>query len=201
LNNHPLKTNCYIQISKHEGASKRITMADSMSKASYKRIKSLLAEVDSALQLNASPPHGLDNEKGKRVAPLSSDESAAHSKDLVKDITKEANRVCLQNSRLKKTLNQAEADLRQAKIQLAVKEDALDEMRTEYPVMRKLLERTWGILNSERTYTPIPSDMSTAYDALMAPEKIESLLLAQKRDERKGEKVSPHEQIGEQITD
>jgi hypothetical protein len=156
-------------------------------------------------------PMSDDNDTKRIQALLAEGGSAlAHRKDLVEEINKEACRVRLLNALLKKSADQAEAELREAKAQLheakaqiAVKDDALSEMRAEYPAMRKLLGRTWGFLKSRQIN--IPRDLRMAYNALMVPDwhdwqgrnglRTDSRVSGQNRDKTKKERVGPYEQM------
>jgi hypothetical protein len=149
-------------------------------------------------------PMSDDNDTKRIQALLAEGGSAlAHRKDLVEEINKEAYRVRLLNALLKKSADQAEAKLREAKAQIAVKDDALSEMRAEYPAMRKLLGRTWGFLKSKQIN--IPRDLRMAYNALMVPDwhdwqgrnglRTDSRVSGQNRDKTKKERGGPYEQM------
>jgi hypothetical protein len=126
-------------------------------------------------RLNASLRRDLDDAKDKLTASLLNENDAARViRSLVekgapvKDITDEAYRVCLLNSHLMKTESRIQADLRMVKQKMAVKDDALSEMRAEYPAARKFMRRAWELLQKEEIN--IPDDMQMAYRALMTPD-------------------------------
>jgi hypothetical protein len=129
----------------------------------------LAAEGYRVCRLNASLRYDLDE---ARKAPLATDNDAARIKARLEsgatteEIVEEAYRTCRINAYLRKDVKGAHEDLRLARKKMAAKDDALSDMRAEYPVMRKFLERTWGILKSKKVV--LPEDMVRTYEKLMA---------------------------------
>jgi hypothetical protein len=119
-------------------------------------------------RVNASLRRDLDD---ARKAPLVTDNDAARIKAKLDngvttvEIAEEAYRVCRINAYLRKDVKGAHGDLRLAKKKMATKDDASSEMRAEYPVMRKLLKRAWGMLASRKV--DVPEDMRRTYEKLM----------------------------------
>jgi len=64
-----------------------------------------------------------------------------------------------------KDANGTKAELRLLKQKMAVKEDALEEMRADYSKMRKVMQRAFGLL--EQRKVKIPEDLKAEYDKLM----------------------------------
>jgi hypothetical protein len=119
---------------------------------------------------NASLRRSLDEAKRELHAPLPTDNDSARIQNRLdnggtaNDIAEEAYRVCRVNAHLRKSANSVQADVRGMKQRMAVKDDALSEMRSEYPEMRKVLQRTWKLLESENV--KVPNDLRRAYDTL-----------------------------------
>jgi hypothetical protein len=122
-------------------------------------------------RLNASLRRDIDDARKELHSPLSGDNDSARIKNRLEggataqEIAEEAYRVCRINAYLKRDANEAHGELRLKKKSYAVKDDALHEMQTELPEMRKALKRTHGLLESMKI--TIPKDLKEAYDALM----------------------------------
>jgi hypothetical protein len=121
-------------------------------------------------RMNASLRRELDEAKRELHAPLPTDNDTARIQnrldngDTAKEIAEEAYRVCRINAHLRKSANSMKADMREMKKKMAVKDDALSELRSEYPEVRKVLQRTWRLLENENVN--VPTDLRKACDAL-----------------------------------
>ncbi|KAF2854497.1 hypothetical protein T440DRAFT_441532 [Plenodomus tracheiphilus IPT5] len=106
-----------------------------------------------------------DNKETVRIrACLASDPS-------ISEVAEEAYRLCRVNSYLRKDRKQAQEELRRESASFrskqAVLDDAIAELREEYPKTRILLDQAWGLL--EKRNVRIPSDMKMAYHVLKEP--------------------------------
>jgi hypothetical protein len=107
-------------------------------------------------------------------APLPTDNDTARIQarlddgGTAKEIAEEAYRVCRVNAHLRKTASSVQADMREMRKKMAVKEDALSEMRSDYPEMHEVLQRIWGFLKNQNV--KVPHDLRKAYEALMMPD-------------------------------
>jgi hypothetical protein len=123
-------------------------------------------------RLNASLRRDLDAARQDLRSSMSDDKDSARIKNRLDsgatttEIAEEAYRICRVNAYRKKNKDGAQGELRFGKKKEAVMEDALQEIRAELPELRKVLERTWGLLESRKV--KIPEDLSVAYNALMA---------------------------------
>jgi hypothetical protein len=121
-------------------------------------------------RMNAHLRRSLDEAKRELHAPLPTDNDSARIQERLdnggtaNDIAEEAYCVCRINAHLRKSANSVQADVRGMKQKMAVKDDALSEMRSEYPEMRRVLLRTWKLLESENV--KVPDDLRRAYDTL-----------------------------------
>jgi hypothetical protein len=124
-----------------------------------------------ACHLNVALRRDLDAAYRELRAPMSHDDDTARTRNRLddgataKEMAEESYRVCRINAYLRKDENGAQGELRLSKKNQAVMQDALQEMRGELPEMRKVLERTWGLLKSRKV--KIPEDLRMAYSALM----------------------------------
>jgi hypothetical protein len=106
-------------------------------------------------------------------APLPTDNDTARIQarlddgGTAKEIAEEAYRVCRVNAHLRKTASSVQADMREMRKKMAVKEDALSEMRSDYPEMHEVLQRIWGFLKNQNV--KVPHDLRKAYEARMMP--------------------------------
>ena len=113
----------------------------------------------------SASPTPSDNASTRIKAHLDAGASAA-------ELAKEAYHICRINTSLRKDLRYAHNELRQAqkaKKKQAVQEDALSEMREELAETRKLLGRTWGLLEGRRAH--VPEELRMAYHALRKRDK------------------------------
>jgi hypothetical protein len=114
------------------------------------------------------------NAKRDVHAPLPTDNDTARIQarlddgGTAKEIAEEAYRVCRVNAHLRKTASSVQADMREMRKKMAVKEDALSEMRSDYPEMHEVLQRIWGFLKNQNV--KVPHDLRKAYEALMMPD-------------------------------
>lgn len=69
---------------------------------------------------------------------------------------------------LRKKADKTQAELREAKQKIAVKDDALSEMRPKYREMRTMLQRAWGLLQNKNVR--VPEDMVNAYASIISPD-------------------------------
>jgi hypothetical protein len=126
-------------------------------------------------RLNTALRRGLDDALKEIRSPISKNDDSAFIKNRLdggataKEIAEEAYRICRINANLRKSANSSQGELRFKTKSHAVKADALHEMRAEYPELRKVLQRTWGLLESRKI--KIPEDLSQAYSALMTMDK------------------------------
>ncbi|KAI8936064.1 hypothetical protein NX059_007564 [Plenodomus lindquistii] len=91
----------------------------------------------------------------------------------VSKLAEEAFRLCRVNSYLRRDRKQAQEELRRERASFhsrqAVLEDAIAEMRVDYPETRMILDRAWKLL--EERNIRIPPDMKIAYHVLQEPTK------------------------------
>jgi hypothetical protein len=110
-----------------------------------------------------------------KAVPFTTDNEAARIKARLddsptpKEMAEEAYRMCRVNAHAKKDKDRVQAQLREVKKQMAVKDDALTEMREEYPEMRRILVRAFGLLKARNV--DVPEDLSEAYRAVMDVER------------------------------
>jgi hypothetical protein len=96
-------------------------------------------------RMNAKLRDELAEAKREVCAPLLTDNDTVRIQNRVengntaKEIANEAYRVCRINAHLRKTAISTHADMREMREKMAVKEDALSEIRFEYPETRELL--------------------------------------------------------------
>lgn len=146
------------------------------------RIQSRLASGGTALDiaeeayrlchLNASLRSDLAATKASSLAaPLDTDADTARIKTRLdtnataREIADEAYHVCRVNAHVRSDRNRAQAELREARKKVAVKDDALGEMRPEYVKMRRMLERAMGLLKSRKI--DVPEEFGRGYDDVM----------------------------------
>lgn len=125
-------------------------------------------------RLNASLRHELEEAKRALYSPQLNDNDVARINNRigdaasVKEVAEEAYRVCRVNAHLRKSNKELQRALRQAKKKLAVKDDALSEMRAEYPEMRHLLQHAMDLMKDRAN---IPANFKKAYSAIMSEDK------------------------------
>ncbi|OAL06566.1 hypothetical protein IQ06DRAFT_208658 [Phaeosphaeriaceae sp. SRC1lsM3a] len=125
-------------------------------------------------RLNASLRRELEEAKRALYSTLLNDNDVARNNNRiddaasVKEVAEEAYRVCRVNAHLRKSNKELQGALRQAKKKLAVKDDALSEMRAEYPEMRHLLQRAMGLMKDRSN---IPANFKKAYSTIMSENK------------------------------
>ncbi|EAT88680.1 hypothetical protein HBH56_065010 [Parastagonospora nodorum] len=133
---------------------------------------SLAEEAYRLCRINASLRREL---AAAKAVPFTTDNEAARIKARLDDnptpreMAEEAYRMCRLNAHAKKDKDRVQAELREAKKQMAVKDDALSEMREEYPEMRRILVRAFGLLKARNV--DVPEDLSEAYRAVMDAER------------------------------
>jgi len=110
-----------------------------------------------------------------KAAPFTTDNAAARIKARLddnatpQDMAEEAYRMCRVHAHVRKDKARVQAELREVRKQVAVKDDALAEMREEYPEMRRVLGRAFGLLRSRGV--DVPRDLGEAFDAVMRGER------------------------------
>jgi hypothetical protein len=143
------------------------------------------------IRINVTLRRDLAAAKAASAAPFETDADTARIKNRLddnataKEIAGEPYRVCRVNAHVKSNRNRAQAELRDARKKIAVKDDALSEMRKEYPQMRTVLQRTWGLLKSRDI--SVPDDLRKQYDSAMEPDAHfwQKKMVEKKKDEPK----------------
>ncbi|KAH7401808.1 hypothetical protein DE146DRAFT_780020 [Phaeosphaeria sp. MPI-PUGE-AT-0046c] len=121
-------------------------------------------------RLNASLRRELEEAKRALCSPQLTDIDVARINNRiddgasVKEVAEEAYRVCRINAHLRTANKEVQETLWEAKKKLAVKDDALSEMRAESPELRHLLQRAMSMM---KEMVNIPADFRTAYSAIM----------------------------------
>jgi hypothetical protein len=124
--------------------------------------------------LKASLRRALEQAKSELLSPLAEDNDAARIANRVNDGANEKNiagevyRVNRVNDYLREKADKTQAELREAKQKIAVKDEALSGMRPEYREMGNMLQRAWGLLQNKNVR--IPKDMANAYASIMSPD-------------------------------